>query len=192
MGYDLHITRRKQWTDAGDDITASEWLNYVAGDAEMKLSSKDGRYWAAWSGSSALPQPWLDWEDGTIYTKNPDEALVRKMCMIARALSARVQGDDGEFYGDDGNPLPAPKASLGQRIIDAFRRPTAPPPRPAPPPDFAVGDRIQDVWGRDAIISAIDLHANHGLGSVSIRYQDGREVTFALGSNFRKTPPRTT
>ena len=192
MGYDLHITRREQWSDLGDDITAREWLDYVATDADLKLSTQDGPYWAVWSGPSELPQPWIDWANGRIYSKNPDEALIRKMCSIARVLNARVQGDDGEFY-EDGKVLPPPKPSLVERIVGVFRRLATPSPKPAALPDYAVGDRIVDAWGRSAMIAYIDLNANHGLGSVTVRYDDGREVSFALGSDFRKTPPpRTT
>lgn len=33
MGYDeLHITRRKEWSEAGHDITAEEWLAYIDKD----------------------------------------------------------------------------------------------------------------------------------------------------------------
>ena len=183
MGYDLHITRRKQWTDTGDDITAREWLEYVAHDAELKLSPDDGPHWAVWSGPSELPQPWLDWDDGQVYSKNPDEPLIRKMCAIARALHARVQGDDGEFYDDSGKALPLPKPSVLRGLLQAIRSALSPR-RRAPVPDYAVGDRIVDVWGKPATIVAIDLYAIHGLGSVKLRYDNGRELTLALGSDF--------
>jgi len=41
--------------------------------------------------------PWFDYSYGCITTKNPDEDVIRKMLSIAGALSARVQGDDGEI-----------------------------------------------------------------------------------------------
>ena len=194
MGYDLHITRRRQWTDTGNDITAAEWLDYVARDAELNLSPEDGPYWAEWSGASELPHPWLDWENGNIYTKNPDAPFVRKMCAIARALHAGVQGDDGEFYSDDGKVLAAPAAPrepLIGRVVRMLRSALEPRSRSAPPPDFAVGDHILDVWGHSAVVAAIDLKANHGLGAVKLRYDNGRELTFALGSDFRKAERRT-
>jgi hypothetical protein len=40
----------------------------------------------------------LDWRDGQVVVKNPDEILLGKMCEIAAALGARVLGDEGEFY----------------------------------------------------------------------------------------------
>jgi hypothetical protein len=39
-------------------------------------------------------------------TGNPDAHTVRRMVKIADDLAARLQGDDGEFYGPDGEPLP--------------------------------------------------------------------------------------
>lgn len=39
MGYELHITRRKQWFDDGDDIAKEEFVAYVRSDkAELKGS----------------------------------------------------------------------------------------------------------------------------------------------------------
>ena len=38
MGYDLHITRRKDWADeSGPEITAEEWLSYIATDRSLRL-----------------------------------------------------------------------------------------------------------------------------------------------------------
>lgn len=37
MGFDIHITRRDDRTGKGDDITASEWLEYVDGDDELTI-----------------------------------------------------------------------------------------------------------------------------------------------------------
>ena len=98
MGYDLHITRRKYWFDKGLDITAEEWARYVESDPELRREPKYGEYHAQWSGPSKYPDAWLDWFQGCVYTKNPDEPLLRKMLQIAAALGARVQGDDGEIY----------------------------------------------------------------------------------------------
>jgi hypothetical protein len=98
MGYDLHITRRADWNEEGNDITAEEWLKIVAADPELTLRPENGPHFAQWSGVSKLPGPWLDWSDGQIFTKNPDRALGAKMISIAQKLSASVQGDDGETY----------------------------------------------------------------------------------------------
>lgn len=45
MGYDLHITRKEDWSDEYSDdmgISLSEWLSYIDTDPELELS--DG-YW---------------------------------------------------------------------------------------------------------------------------------------------------
>ena len=68
MGYDLHITRRKRWSERGHDITAHEWVAYVSADPELSLQPTHSRYFAVWSGESQLDQPWLDWADGQIFT----------------------------------------------------------------------------------------------------------------------------
>lgn len=43
---------------------------------------------------------WLNWEEGRLVGKNPDEPLLKKMRESARVLGARVQGDDCEYYDE--------------------------------------------------------------------------------------------
>jgi hypothetical protein len=106
MGYDFHITRAEFHADnAGREITAEEWLRYVESDLELRLIPANGKYFARWNGKSKYLDPWFDWYEGNIDTKNPDKAIVGKMLQIAGQLGARVQGDDGEFY-DDASQIP--------------------------------------------------------------------------------------
>jgi hypothetical protein len=98
MGYDLHITRRKDWSAEGDEISVEEWIFYVEMDPELSLWQDNGPHMARWSGKSTYADPWLDWFKGAIYSKNPDEALIYKMMEIAQFLGGCVQGDDGEIY----------------------------------------------------------------------------------------------
>lgn len=110
MGYDAHITRAEFWCDnAGNEITAEEWRAVVEGDADLKPWPEQGPHMARWLGPSTLTDPWLDWREGNVFTKNPDAALLAKCCGIAVRLGARVQGDDGEEYvaGADGVARPA-------------------------------------------------------------------------------------
>jgi hypothetical protein len=115
MGYDLHITRANHWTESESQaITLGEWLEYVASDPEMRL---DGfaeaevggdvlRYeneglavWVAYSGHGVGGNmAWFDYRHARIVVKNPDREIVGKIKRVAQALSARVIGDDGEFY----------------------------------------------------------------------------------------------
>ncbi|WP_042409939.1 hypothetical protein [Streptacidiphilus carbonis] len=80
MGYDVHITRRENWWDEeGQDISVAEWEAVVAADP----------------GLGAVP---LWWNVGRIVSKNPSDAVITRMREVAKALGARVQGDDGEYY----------------------------------------------------------------------------------------------
>ena len=38
MGYDVHITRRAQWSDKGDDITLGEWIAFIEASPDMNLT----------------------------------------------------------------------------------------------------------------------------------------------------------
>lgn len=102
MGYNLYITRADWWLkNEGKEISSQEWLRVVDSDPELWLAGYNGPFFSIWSGPSKYPEPWLDWEDGNVYSKNPDKALVEKMIQIAHRLGGKVQGDDGEIYVDN-------------------------------------------------------------------------------------------
>jgi hypothetical protein len=102
MGYDLHITRACDWThNIGAKISAEEWLAVVATDPELRPDESYGPYAATWVAARPRQKGWFDWYDGNIYTTNPDRPTVRKMLAIAHALSALVQGDEGEMYENE-------------------------------------------------------------------------------------------
>ena len=98
MGYDLHITRRKDWVDDGNDITQQEWIYLVHNDPELYFENEASPFMANWKGDSRYEDPWLSWSMGQIDTKSPDPLLIEKMIQIAEKLNATVQGDDGETY----------------------------------------------------------------------------------------------
>ncbi len=99
MGYNLYITRKKSWlNDTGPEISAEEWLAYVATDSQLHPDFENGKYRVRIEIPSRYPDAWLDWNDGCIYTKNPDPPIIAKMLQIASVLNAKVQGDDGEIY----------------------------------------------------------------------------------------------
>jgi hypothetical protein len=80
MGYDVHITRRENWWEEdGQDIGAAVWEALVAADPGLVV----------------VP---LWWNTGRIVSKNPSDAVIATMREVAKALGARVQGDDGEYY----------------------------------------------------------------------------------------------
>jgi prepilin-type processing-associated H-X9-DG protein len=121
MGYDVHITRKQNWSDKkGPEIPLPEWIAVVQRDREMRLDGHaetqvgDGKIlriekeglsvWMAYSrhgedGNMA----WFDFRHGNVVVKNPDAEILQKMRSLAQALSARVQGDDGEFYEATGS-----------------------------------------------------------------------------------------
>ena len=119
MGYDLHITRRAHWSDRGDDIGFEEWEALVAADPELKLEgfaeadSPSGQRiriespgLTAWRpGDGRRIVTWFDLRRGEVSTKNPDARIFAKMWSIAVQLRARIQGDEGEFYGADFHPV---------------------------------------------------------------------------------------
>ncbi|MFF4401729.1 hypothetical protein [Streptomyces sp. NPDC001480] len=117
MGYDVHITRRTPWwEDEGEQITTQEWAAVVAADPELEMVqvarvSPRGQdtvleYRHEWL-AQMVTHPerdthgaWLDWGEGQIVVKHPDELLLKKMREIAGVLGARVQGDDCEYYDE--------------------------------------------------------------------------------------------
>ena len=122
VGYDVHITRREHWHGRGEpSISLEERSALVASDPEMRLDGfaeapVDGgvlrvespglSVWTAWSGHEKDGNmAWFDWRSGEVVVKNPDAEILRKMHALARLLAAHVQGDDGEIYAADGNPL---------------------------------------------------------------------------------------
>ena len=160
MGYDAHITRRRAWSDAdGPHITEQEFRALMQGDAELAS---------------------LYWDDGNICAKNPDPALLRKMVSVAGTLAATVQGDDGEFYDGEGNATPARQSPLFTRIASWVRNLVSSGPEPIDPSSlpFKVGDRVY-VLGHFGRVTDIDVRANHGLGRITVKYEDGSTSFFA-------------
>jgi hypothetical protein len=117
MGYDVHITRAESWRDSEDQsISLDEWLAYIEQDTEMRLDGfaeaqiketgeilrVESEGLAVWTDYSSHGEggnmAWFDHRCGEIIVKNPDREILDKMAQIARALGARVQGDEGENY----------------------------------------------------------------------------------------------
>jgi hypothetical protein len=193
MGYNLYITRRKDWMDeGGPGISIEEWRSYVESDAELRMDDSLGEHVAVWSGPSNEAVSWLGWTGGNLETKNPDQPLVRKMIAIAAALGAKVQGDDGERYDRPGPGEPLLSPGLLERAKGLWSRLTARPLTPMDPSQlpFRVGDRVRDVFSQEATITGIDVRAEHGAGVITVRYDDGRVVhSVAFAHGFERIPP---
>lgn len=119
MGWELHIVRTEHWFDsANDPISSEEWLQLVDSDDELSIDHKNGDFYAIWSGQSEHDEPWLDWNDGRISTKHPDEALYCKMLQIADKLNAVVVDEDDHKYllsSDLMNPSWVNSSSTGKK-----------------------------------------------------------------------------
>ncbi|MFG3117528.1 hypothetical protein ACGF4C_24425 [Streptomyces sp. NPDC048197] len=113
----MYITRRTPWwEEAGALIAAQEWEAVVAADPELETvqvarASPRGQD-AVWeyrykclAQMATHPErdthgAWLDWREGRVVVKNPDEILLKKMREIAGLLGARVQGDDCDYFDE--------------------------------------------------------------------------------------------
>jgi hypothetical protein len=116
MGYNLYITKADSWLDTEESpIPKDLWDSLVASDSELELSTEDyyerqvkGKierfHPVIWVKHPDRPPFWFI--DGAIDAKNPDKATIKKMGALARELSAKVLGEEGEEYGSDGEPLP--------------------------------------------------------------------------------------
>lgn len=113
MAYDIHITKRKHWTDKGSDVTLHEWDKLLVTDGELIRAEKiegqtqngdkfeytlTGTKLAKWQSPSSGNIVWLVYRKGLIDISGPDDATVKKAKEIALKLGAKVQGDDGELY----------------------------------------------------------------------------------------------
>ncbi len=114
MGYDVHITRKKDWFDQdGARISEDDWRAYVASDSEMVISgvaehtNPQGEtirlthpLLTEWRRHSSGSTVWFSYFEGSLVVKNPDDECLAKMRQVAAKLQARVQGDEGEFYDE--------------------------------------------------------------------------------------------
>jgi hypothetical protein len=113
MSYDAYIRRKSYWWDEeGAEISFAEWRAIVDTDAEMELDRltegrrDDGRIapegvwvWTAYSDhDKGNNYAWFLYRHGQVVVRNPEAEIICKMWSIAQALSAKVQGDDGEVY----------------------------------------------------------------------------------------------
>ncbi len=183
MGYEFHLTRRRLWhDDEGPAITAAEWLEVVAGDPELELDPRNGPYFANCA-RAGEEDHWLDWRDGDLFTKHPEDWFVRKMQELAGRLDAVVQGDEGEVYDGDyppPQPEPAEYSRWQQRLARAYmwlRSLTRRRPPVAEQTPFRVGDRVRHIGGFRGTVVGVDRWAEFGWGYVRVRLDDGREMT---------------
>jgi hypothetical protein len=199
MGYDAHITKARHWTDSeSQPVSDAEWAACVADDPDLEFveaaEADTGagvlRYenpgLTAWRGHPSGDPVWLDHRGGEVVVKNPDEPTLVKMIAVARMLGAHVEGDDGERYESPGQapePAPAPgPVSLRDRLAGWF---TGRSHQSADAVDmpFRAGDRVKDMWNQAGRVVAVDATAEHGLGVIRVRFDDGREVSVSAAAH---------
>ena len=99
MGVELHITRAEFWAEnESSQISCEEWVQLIESDSDLQLDTKNGKYYAVWSGDEKYDDHWLEWFQGNISTKWPRKSLYEKMLEIAITLDAKVQDDNGAVY----------------------------------------------------------------------------------------------
>ena len=66
--------------------------------------------------------------------------------------------------------------TLGDRMRSLLGRARPSPSNAAAALPFQVGDRVADTWGNQGVVTEIDPSAEHGLGRIRLRYDDGRQL----------------
>lgn len=183
MGYNLYITRKREWFEEdGPAIALSEWQALVNSDTELSWDLANGEGFANWMPVGTEPTGWIAWDGGNLESKNPNTPLIRKMAALAQALGARVVGEEGEAYSLDGQATPVAarlQAGLLHRLRAWWSRWFGPAPAAVGADDlpFQVGARVRDPWGKLATVMSIDFNAEYGMGVIAVRYDDGRAST---------------
>ena len=109
MSYGFHITRAEDWSEGeAKPILQEEWEDLAHSDDRLI----DGG-WAEWADTGRAAAffwrseegPSFTWRGGQVDIKGVrSEPEIGELVVFARGLAATVQGDDGELYGDDGEP----------------------------------------------------------------------------------------
>lgn len=189
MGYDVHITRAKDWSmNDGLWILPDEWLAAANQDVELEIITETEPYIVTWLKSASESEMDFYWSKGNIISKNPTEEIIIKMEAIANRLQAKVQGDDGEVY-QNGAPMPEPveKKKFFQickfyiqdfiaswRIKKSMKGVTCP---------FEVGDRVKTFHRTGGIVIEVDPKGHGGLGGIKVQFPDGVVIGFAFIAN---------
>jgi len=160
MGYELHVVKNK----------SGSWI-----DDENKFTEREREDFQK---KNTLPE-WLYFSSGNISVKNPYQAQIIALVKIAKENDWRVQGDDDETYSEDGSPIPPEVEKPGifepirkffaeqkaKRVIREARKNIKIP--------LKVGDKVKTQWRKGGIVISIDPEAEHGLGSVEVKWPDG-------------------
>ncbi len=112
-GYDLHITRAKDWTESKKTpISLKEWTEFIKTDKEFRLveaaetkNPTTGEVIRLKAEGMAVridpknkSECYFYYHEGEISVKNPEPRIITKMKVVAQKLKAKVIGDEGEEY----------------------------------------------------------------------------------------------
>lgn len=98
MGYYVYITKADHPLGAKKNpITAAEWKKVVRSDPTLMFEGRGTRH-VIWADAQGDEQGRMVFGNGRILANNPSDEMIAKMKTLARALSAKVRGDDGEVY----------------------------------------------------------------------------------------------
>ena len=172
MGYNVYLVKHGNWWDAEARFGREEWDRLRA--------------------SRPLPE-WVSFEEGTITVKSPTREQVVAFVGLARDAGWSVQGDDGETYGANGAPAPESPERPGfltaalQPLKEFFAKRSIRRSMRGVVCPFQVGDRVRTTFRTGGVVIAVDANANHGLGSINVRFSDGTVIGgFFVGHDFHR------
>ncbi len=106
MGYEVHIVRTDSWLEADTDPIRKEDVDrLIAADPELEWSNTHSVDLADEQGKM-IHYPMILWQGNPVFwwckseilSSNPQDAQMIKMVKMARALGAKVLGDEMEQY----------------------------------------------------------------------------------------------
>jgi len=98
MSYSIHVHRRDFWADdssAARDIALDEWRKCIGELASLEPVGPISGAWVDTEDGDVL----FEWHEGVVSVDARSPAAVHAASVVASRLGARVQGDDGEWYG---------------------------------------------------------------------------------------------
>lgn len=116
MSYEVFITRADvSWETAENPLSESEWLAVANASHELETSkanfysrkNDDGEIekYHPWLITSLPNKPPLWFIDGAINTDNPDIVTIKEMVVFSKILNAKVIGEEGEVYNENGEAI---------------------------------------------------------------------------------------